>query len=200
MSTETLQSILEIAFPLLLIMDPVGNGAMCLSMLGEYSPRRQRAIIGRELVIALVIILLFMILGEGLLGVLEIHQSTLRMAGGVILFIISMKMVFPRGGDEEPDPNFSDPFIVPIAVPFIAGPSCLAAVMVYAHRDQLVVVGAAILVAWAGTAAIMLMVPWLTRVLGMRGLRAMERLMGLILILMSFQMLEDGVKLFIANL
>lgn len=199
MTTQTLRAIIEIAFPLFLIMDPVGNGAMCLSMLGEYSPRRQRTIIGRELLFALGIILLFMYLGEGLLGVLDIHQSTLRMAGGVILFIISMKMVFPQSGGEEPDPHFSDPFIVPIAVPFIAGPSCLAAVMVYAHRDDLTVVGAAILLAWAGTAAFMLMVPWLTRVLGTRGLRAMERLMGLVLILMSFQMLEDGVRLFIAS-
>lgn len=200
MTIETLQTIIEIAFPLFLIMDPVGNGAMCLSMLGDYSPRRQRAIIGRELVIALVIILLFMVLGEGLLGLLDIHQSTLRMAGGVILFIISMKMVFPQAGAEEPDPHFSDPFIVPIAVPFIAGPSCLAAVMVFAHRDELMLVGAAILLAWAATAAFMLLVPWMTRIMGQRGLRAMERLMGLILILMSFQMLEDGVRLFIDSL
>ncbi|BBD08676.1 MarC family protein [Desulfovibrio ferrophilus] len=200
MTIETLQAIIEIAFPLFLIMDPVGNGAICLSMLGDFSPKRQRTIIGRELLFALGIILMFMYVGEGLLGVLDIHQSTLRMAGGVILFIISMKMVFPSSTGDEPDPQSADPFIVPIAVPFIAGPSCLAAVMVYAHRDSLMIVGAAIMLAWVATAAFMLMAPWLTRVLGTRGLRAMERLMGLILILMSFQMLEDGVRLFITSL
>jgi multiple antibiotic resistance protein len=191
--------VMEIAFPLLLIMDPVGNGAMCLSLLGKHSPRRQRRIIGRELVFALVIIVAFMFLGEGLLAVLDIRQSTLRMAGGVILFIISMRMVFPQA-EGETDPDMGDPFIVPIAVPFIAGPSCLAAVMVYAHRDGPGVVFPAICAAWAATAALMLATPLLSRVLGKRGLRAMERLMGLILILMSFQMLEDGVRLFIADL
>ena len=132
---EHLSTIVAIAFPLFLIMDPVGNGAMCLSILGKHSPRRQRRIILRELIFALLIIVGFMYLGEGLLSVLNIHQSTLRMAGGVILFIISMKMVFPQAEGETTDPDIGDPFIVPIAVPFIAGPSCLAAVMVYAHRD-----------------------------------------------------------------
>ncbi|WP_461208370.1 MarC family protein [Desulfocurvus sp. DL9XJH121] len=195
-----LSTLMEIAFPLFLIMDPVGNGALCLSLLGNHSPRRQRRIILRELLFALVVIVGFMFLGEGLLGILGIRQSTLRMAGGVILFIISMRMVFPSAEGEAADPDLGDPFIVPIAVPFIAGPSCLAAVMVYAHRDGPGVVFPAICLAWAATAALMLAIPALNRALGRRGLRAMERLMGLVLILMSFQMLEDGVRLFIASL
>lgn len=193
-------AIIEIAFPLFLIMDPVGNGALCLAMLGGHSPRRQRRIILRELLFALAVLAGFMFLGEGLLGLLDIRQSTLRMAGGVILFIISLRMVFPQAEGDQADPDMRDPFIVPIAVPFIAGPSCLAAVMVYAHRDGPSVVFPAICLAWAATAAGMLAMPWLTRVLGRRGLKAMERLMGLVLILMSFQMLEDGVRLFIADL
>jgi len=200
MQQPALQAILEIAFPLFLIMDPIGNGVICLTILKDFPPRRQRAIILRELAFALAIIVLFMYLGEGLLGLLDIHQSTLRMAGGVILFIISMKMVFPQSDDALSDPHLTDPFIVPIAVPFVAGPSCLAAVMVYAHRDSQAVLLPAIGAAWAATLAFMLLAPALTRVLGAKGMRAMERLMGLVLILMSFQMLEDGVRLFIASL
>lgn len=200
MNQAYLQAVLEIAFPLFLIMDPVGNGVICLSMLKEYPPKRQRAIILRELLFALIIIVGFMYLGEGLLGMLDIHQSTLRMAGGVILFIISMKMVFPQTEEGASDPHLSDPFIVPIAVPFLAGPSCLAAVMVYAHRDAESVLLPAIGAAWVATAAFMLLTPAMTRVMGKKGMRAMERLMGLILILMSFQMLEDGVRLFIKSL
>lgn len=200
MTQAYLQAVLEIAFPLFLIMDPVGNGVICLTILKEHSPRRQRRIILRELVIALGIIVGFMYVGEGLLGLLDIHQSTLRMAGGVILFIISLKMVFPQSESEFADPTMKDPFIVPIAVPFIAGPSCLAAVMVYAHRDAASLVLPAIGGAWAASLGLMLLTPYMTRVLGNKGMRAMERLMGLILILMSFQMLEDGVRLFIHSL
>lgn len=199
MTSQYILQIFEIAFPLFLIMDPIGNGVVCLAMLKDYSPKKQRAIILRELVFALLIIIFFMYLGEGLLELLSIKQSTLRMAGGAILFIISMKMVFPQSDNELADPA-ADPFIVPIAVPFIAGPSCLAAVMVYAHRDALTVVTPAIALAWAGTVGLMLLTPALTRIFGKKGMRAMERLMGLILILMSVQMMEDGIRLFIERI
>lgn len=194
-------AVFEIALPLFLIMDPVGNASICLALLRDYEPRRQRRVILRELLFALAIVFLFYFIGEGLLGALEIEQSTLRVAGGVILFIISLKMVFPRDG-EEVEPPVRDPFIVPIAVPLIAGPSLLATVMVFARRapggGALVLL--AILAAWAGTAVIMLVAPALTRVLGARGMRAAVRLMGLVLILMAVQMLEDGVRLFLLSL
>ncbi|NJB67620.1 multiple antibiotic resistance protein [Desulfobaculum xiamenense] len=198
---ELIRSIFELAFPLFLIMDPIGNGAVSLSLLRNYTPGRQRAIIVRECVFALMVVMLFQYLGEGLLGMLDIGQSTLRMAGGVILFVISMKMVFPPSEGETPESSATDPFIVPIAVPLIAGPSLLAAVMLYAHRpESSAILLPAIVVSWTATVVIMLLIPVLTRLLGRRGLRAAERLMGLILILMSFQMLEDGVRLFIQSL
>ncbi|HKK33945.1 MAG TPA: MarC family protein [Desulfomicrobiaceae bacterium] len=189
----------EIAFPLFLIMDPIANSATCLAILKEFSPVRQRRIIFRELAIALGIIIMFHFLGEGLLTLLGIQQSTLRVAGGVILFIISMRLVFPA--PEENVVPGGDPFFVPIATPFIAGPSLLAAVMVYSRREEggMVVLGA-ILIAWLGSLGVMLAAPSLQRVLGKRGIRAAERLMGLILILLSVQMLEDGVRMFLGEL
>lgn len=199
--SSMIQSIFELAFPLFLIMDPIGNGAISLSILKDHSPARQRAIILRECIFALLIILTFQYLGEGLLSLLDIGQSTLRIAGGAILFVISMKMVFPPANGESAEPAVSDPFIVPLAVPLIAGPSLLAAVMVYAHRgDTTTLLLPSIVIAWTATLIIMLLMPLLSRVLGPKGLRAAERLMGLILILMSFQMLEDGIKLFIESL
>lgn len=194
-----LLQLFEIAFPLFLIMDPIANSATCLAILKDFSPVRQRRIIFRELLIALGIIILFHFLGEGLLILLGIQQSTLRVAGGVILFIISMRLVFPS--PEENGIPDKDPFIVPIATPFIAGPSLLAAVMVYSRREEggLVVLGA-ILIAWLASLGVMLAAPSLQRVLGKRGIRAAERLMGLILILLSVQMLEDGVRMFLGEL
>lgn len=193
--------IFEIAFPLFLIMDPVGNGAISLSLLKNQAPARQRSIILRECLFALLVILVFMYIGEGLLALLDIGQSTMRIAGGAILFIISMKMVFPPAEADNADAMDDDPFFVPIAVPLIAGPSLLAAVMVYAHRpDNNTILLSSIVVAWTATAIIMLLIPVLTKLLGRRGLRAAERLMGLILILMSCQMLEDGIRLFVHSL
>ncbi len=199
MAAEFSMKIFEIAFPLFLIMDPLGNLPVCLSMLKEFSPQRQRRILLRELLFALGIIILFMYLGAGLMKVLNIHQSTLRIAGGVILFIISMKMIFPKPESNGTEAE-KDPFIVPIAVPLFAGPSLLAAVMVYGSRDNAdMSVLTGVMAAWAATFIIMMTGPTLARLLGRRGLRACERLMGLILILLAVQMLEDGIAFYINN-
>ncbi|ACS81084.1 MarC family protein [Maridesulfovibrio salexigens] len=200
MEAGQLSTIFEIAFPLFLIMDPLGNLPVCLSMLREYSPSRQRKILLRELFFALGIIILFMYLGAGLMKMLNIHQSTLRIAGGVILFIISMKMIFPKP-ESSADDSEKDPFIVPIAVPLFAGPSLLAAVMVYGSKgDAGINVLSGVLIAWAMSFIIMMTGPTMARILGKRGLRACERLMGLILILLSVQMLEDGIAYYITNI
>ncbi|MFW6323871.1 MAG: MarC family protein [Desulfovibrionales bacterium] len=190
----------EMILTFFLIMDPVGNAVITVAILKEFPVRRQRRIIFREMVIALLIILVFTFIGDFFLNLLNIGPSTLRVAGGIILFIISLKMVFPRS-DEFHEPSEGDPFIVPIAVPFIAGPSLIAAVMLYAHRQGGgVMVPGAVLTAWIATTAIMVFSPTLKRVLGQRGLRAAERLMGLLLIFLSVQMLEDGIRLFITSL
>jgi len=199
MESGQLSTIIEIAFPLFLIMDPLGNLPVCLSMLREYSPSRQRRILLRELFFALGIIILFMYMGAGLMNMLNIHQSTLRIAGGVILFIISMKMIFPKP-ESVSDEVEKDPFIVPIAVPLFAGPSLLAAVMVYGSKGGAGLnVLSGVLIAWGMSFIIMMTGPTMARVLGKRGLRACERLMGLILILLSVQMLEDGIAYYINN-
>lgn len=200
METGQLSTIFEIAFPLFLIMDPLGNLPVCLSMLRDYSPSRQRKILLRELFFALTITILFMYLGAGLMKILNIHQSTLRIAGGVILFIISMKMIFPKP-ESAAEETEKDPFIVPIAVPLFAGPSLLAAVMVYGSKgDAGPNVLSGVLIAWGMSFIIMMTGPTMARILGKRGLRACERLMGLILILLSVQMLEDGIAYYITNI
>lgn len=203
----SLQAVFEIALPLFLIMDPIGNAALCLPMLSEHSPDRQRRILMRELIFALIIIFIFHYFGEWLLGVLSIHQSTLRLSGGIILFMIAIKMVFPQAGESVVEVD-RDPFIVPIAVPLIAGPSALAAVMLYAHRaaqDSHGWIGSpevllGIVSAWVATFVIMMSSPSLLKYLGKRGMRAAERLMGLILVFLAVQMLEDGVMMYVGTL
>ena len=193
--------LLSTAFALFLLMDPLGNVPIFISILKEIDPKRQRVIILRELLIALGIIIAFNFLGDVLLDFLHIDQSTLLIAGGIILFIISLKLVFPDKSPSHVVPSIDkEPFIVPLAVPLVAGPAVLAAVMLYAHQEEneWITIGAIIL-AWLASTLILLSATFLKKVLGDRGLIACERLMGLLLILISVQMFLGGVHLFMLH-
>lgn len=193
---DSYRTIFEIALPLFLIMDPIGNVAACIAILRDFSAKQQMLIILRELLFALAIMIFFQFLGGAILKILDLEQSTLRLAGGVVLFIISLKMVFPeeRGSLQRVE---KDPFFVPIATPFIAGPSLLAAIMLYSRQEEgSLILFAAIMLAWLATSGIMLLATSLKDKIGPRGSRAAERLMGLILVLLSVKMMEEGVRMF----
>lgn len=190
-----------IAFSLFLLMDPVGNIPLYISFLKNVKRGRQNAVIFRELLIALGVIILFSFLGEGLMDFLSIQNDTIQIAGGIILFLISLKMIFPKAHHETEDmPHDGEPFIVPLAIPLVAGPSVLAAVMIYTKQEtsNWVMIGA-ILLAWLASLLILLSAPWLKDRLGWRGIAACERLMGLILILISVQMFLAGLASFMGR-
>lgn len=187
-----------IAFSLFLLMDPIGNIPFYISFLKGLDPKRQRVVIFREMLIALLIIILFTFIGDGLMGFLHIQNDTVQIAGGVILFLLCLKMIFPPPHDSHENlPHDSEPFIVPLAVPLVAGPAVLAAVMIYAKQENnsFIMMGA-IAIAWAASLIILLGSSYLKKILGWRGILAMERLMGLILILISVQMFLSGLSAF----
>jgi multiple antibiotic resistance protein len=194
--------IFAIAFSLFLLMDPIGNIPLYISFLKGVEARRQKVVIVRELLIALAIIILFSFLGNELMDFLKVSSDTIQIAGGIILFLICLKMIFPSQPAEnhETVPHAGEPFIVPLAVPLVAGPSVLAAVMIYSRQEMqpLVMIGA-ILLAWAVSLLILLSASWLKNLLGWRGILAMERLMGLILTLIAVQMFLSGLSTFIKN-
>ncbi|MCI5052575.1 MAG: NAAT family transporter [Simkaniaceae bacterium] len=194
-SGATPNTALSLAISMFLLMDPIGNVPMFLATLKDLSPSRQRRVIFRELVIALIVIILFAFVGEYLLKILDISQPSLLISGGIILFLIALKMIFPP--DKETTGAIQkEPFIVPLAIPLIAGPSVLAAVMVYSrHLQQGWVLYISIFMAWVVTAIVLLAASNLKKALGERGLIACERLMGLILTLISVQMFLEGVAL-----
>ena len=166
----------------------------------RYRSKRQRQIILRELVIALSSSCYFISLGDALLGFLNVTLPTILVSGGIILFLIALKMVFPRGRDPDVDlPQEKEPFIVPLAVPLVAGPAVLAAVILYSgqHKQDLMLPLTSIVVAWAVSTAILLTSAFWKRVLGWRGLIALERLMGLILTLIAVQMFLEGFDMFL---
>jgi MarC family membrane protein len=194
-------SLFSIAFSLFLLMDSIGNIPFYISFLKKLPPHRQRVIIFRELLIALIIIIFFNFIGEGLMKFLKVETDTIQIAGGIILFLLCLKMIFPPAHNhEESLPHDLEPFIVPLAVPLIAGPSVLAAVMIYSRQEpnNFIMVGA-ILIAWGASLLILLGSSYLQKILGWRGIIAIERLMGLVLTLIAVQMFLSGVSAFISR-
>jgi multiple antibiotic resistance protein len=195
METMTL---LSLAFSLFLLMDSIGNIPCYITFLKHIPPKRQSFIIFREMIIALLIIVLFMFLGDGLMLFLHIEHDTLQIAGGIILFLICLKMIFPPATDSnEKLPKESEPFIVPLAIPLIAGPSVLATVIIYAKQVDTSVLMGAILISWAASLLVLLSSSILQKILGWKGIIAIERLMGLVLALIAIQMFLSGISSFI---
>jgi MarC family membrane protein len=198
---DTLTNILSMAFSLFVLMDPVGNIPIFLAVLKEVPPRRQPVIILRELVLALIIILLFYFIGDGILTAFHVTQDAVMISGGIILFLVALKMIFPVAKDAEPThPHDKEPFLVPLAVPMVAGPAVLAVVMLYSHQATgHVTVVSAILIAWIVSTLILLASSLLKKLLGWRGITACERLMGLVLTLIAVQMFLEGIKVFMGR-
>lgn len=191
---------LSIAFTLFLLMDPIGNIPLYISFLKGLHPKKQRAVIFRELLIALFIIILFNFVGDGLMNFLHVENDTIHMAGGLILFLICLKMIFPPPHNPEDSlRQDTEPFIVPLAVPLVAGPSVLAAVMIYAKQEGSFIMVGAILLAWFVSLLILLSSSFLKKILGWRGIIALERLMGLVLTLIAMQMFLTGLNSFMSR-
>ena len=187
-------TIASAALLLFLILDPLGNIPVFLSMLRRLSPQRQRIVLARELLIALLVLMAFLWAGKYALEVMHLRQESVAIAGGIVLFLIGIRMIFPPQGGlmgEIPD---GEPFIVPMAVPLVAGPSGMAAVMLMGSNepDRLGEWSLALLIAWGATAAILFSATYLYKLLGLRALTAIERLMGMLLVAISVQMLLDG--------
>lgn len=185
---------------LFLILDPLGNIPAFISILDPLPAAQRRRVILRELLIALGILLVFLFAGHAVLRFLGLQQPSLSIAGGVILFLIALNMVFPSRG-LQPDLEREDPFIVPLAVPLIAGPSAIAALLLLAtsHPSRLWEWAGALGIAWVAYAVILLASPRIMDVLGRRGLRALEKLMGMILIMIAVQMLLNGISEYLST-
>lgn len=185
---------------LFLIMDPLGNVPVFLSVLKSVPQERRRKIVVREVLIAYGVLLIFLLIGDHALRVLHIEQETISIAGGIVLFLIAMRMIFPQSGSYSDAPE-GEPLVVPLAIPLIAGPSAMAALLLLQRASQ----GGsgnlwlAMTIAWALTAAILIAAPFFYRILGERGLTAMERLMGMVLVMISVQMFLDGIRAFLTR-
>ncbi|MBI3283668.1 MAG: MarC family protein [Burkholderiales bacterium] len=188
---------------LILVTDPFGNVPIFVSALSHVAPERRWRVVVRECAIAFVLLLLFMFFGKHFLSALQLSEVSLRIGGGVILFLIALRMVFPQEGgifgDVEGD---HEPFIVPLAIPALAGPSALATVLLFSsdsRRDLALHVAAltAVALVWL---IVLLSAERMQKVLGERAMTAFERLMGLILTAMSVEMLLAGIREYLKTL
>lgn len=196
------QEIASVAVTLFFIMDPLGNVPIFHAVLAHFDPARRRRIVARELVIALVILLAFLFAGNSILKFLGLSQSSLNIAGGILLFIISLRMIFPGRRSSYVEDEDDEPFIVPLAIPLIAGPSTIAILLLLSSTqpDRLFEWSVALLAAWGASTVLLVASPFFMRVLGNRGSRAVERLMGMILVILATQMLLNGIRDFVASL
>jgi multiple antibiotic resistance protein len=188
------------AITLFLVMDPLGNIPIFLSLLEGMEPRRRRHIIMREMLIALGVLTVFLFLGKYILAGLNVSEPALSIGGGVVLFLIALRMIFPgtEPGGAVPIPD-QEPLLVPLAVPLVAGPSAMAMVILFAtqYPGRVMTWFLALLIAWFASAIILLSAELLRRYLGRRVITAVERLMGMILITVAIEMLLGGIQTFL---
>ncbi|MBK4775760.1 antibiotic transporter [Candidatus Pantoea edessiphila] len=186
---------------LLLIMDPLGNLPIFMSILKYIDPKRRKVILIREMIISLIIMVMFLFLGESILNFLNLRTESVSISGGIILFLIAIKMIFPSSEDNNTVFTAGDeePFLVPLAIPLVAGPSLLATLMMLAHQyyNQMHVIIISILIAWLLTLIILLLSELFLRILGEKGVNALERLMGLVLVILATQMFLDGIRVYL---
>jgi len=185
---------------LFLIMDPLGNIPLFLALLKDVPPKRRRYVMVRELLIALAVLVAFLLGGQYILKLLQLRPESVSIAGGIVLFLIGIRMVFPPAeGGIFGATGEGEPFIVPMAIPGIAGPSAMAALLLLTNSQpgRTAEWGLALFAAWLGVALILLSSTFLFRWLGESVLTALERLMGMLLIALSVQMFLSGLTAYL---
>jgi MarC family membrane protein len=181
---------------LFLVMDPLGNILLFVTALQNVPAARRKRVVTRELLIAYAVLVVFLFTGEHLLRALNISGSALTIAGGIVLFLIALRMVFPSAENTLAEHVQGEPFLVPLAIPYVAGPSTLATLLLLMSREPqrwpewLL----ALTLAWLASAAILVLGGRVGKFLGKRGLLALERLMGLLLVALAVQMSIEGLR------
>lgn len=190
--------IFQYALTFFLVTNPIGNVPMLLALLKNYPFEKQRKILIREGLFALLIALFFQYCGEVFLGALNVQNYALTLCGGILLFLLALSMIFPKHQQMQSALTQQEPFFVPIATPLLAGPGVLSIIMLTAKQENdNLWVSSAILMAWVGVIAVLVTAPYLQRILGRRGLIALEQIMGLLLSMMAMEMIIKGIALFL---
>ncbi|HEX2582626.1 MAG TPA: MarC family protein [Chlamydiales bacterium] len=191
------ESFATVAFTIFFVLNATGQIPLFLALLTRFDHKRQLKIITRELIIALVILLMFTFFGDWILKVLGISRATIAIAGGILLFLISLTMIFPKP-QEQAEHLTQEPMVIPLAIPVITGPGAITTVMTYAHNTgRPMMVAGAVICAWIPSLIILLLGSYIKKILGERGLIAVERVGGMLVCLIGLNMSTTGILLLV---
>jgi len=184
-----------------IVTNPIGNSPTIIALVKDHTIRDQQKILFRESLIALLLAVFFLFLGETFLNCLNVQNYALKISGGILLFIVSLNMIFSSRSEAKVDKPKQDPFIVPIATPLLSGAGLLAMIMLYSKQERHdMKILAALLLAWVGITGVLVAAPYIQLFLGRRGLLAMEQLMGMLLAMLAIEMIVQGSSLFLTVL
>lgn len=196
-------SVLQLAIIFFTVTNPIGNSPAIIALIKDHSIREQQKILLRESLFAMLLAIFFLFLGETFLSCLNIQNYSLRISGGVLLFIVALKMIFSGRSEEEGkvEKPKHDPYIVPIATPLLSGAGLLTMILIQAKQEANdMKIFLAILLAWVGVTGVLVAAPYLQVFLGVRGLSALEQLMGMLLAMIGIEMIVQGSSLFLTAL
>lgn len=181
---------------LLLVLDPLGSLPIFIPVMGQVPHKRRRWVALREVGIAFAVLFGFMFLGEGFLRVMHLSERSLEVAGGVILLMVAIRMIFSHEGGVYGTPEGKEPLIFPLAVPLLAGPSAMATVLLLASRqpERMVTWVGALACAMAVSLLVLLLCDRIRRWVGDSVVSALEKLMGLVLTAIAVEMILAGLK------
>ncbi len=182
---------------LFFVIDPIGNIPIFLSVLSKVEKRKRRWILLREMVIGFGVLMTFLLMGKYLLEALHLSVAALQLSGAAVLFIIALSLVFPKERSLFHSDEQETPLIVPLAIPMIAGPSTIAVLILLASSEpeRTHIWALALSIAWLISLIILMCAQPIASLVGRRGIIAMERLVGMLLIMVSAQMLIDSIGL-----
>jgi multiple antibiotic resistance protein len=194
-------SVLSIALAFFLITNPIGNTPAILALVKDYDPARQRKILLRESLLCALLALFFLFMGDSFLSLIQVKSYTVNFCGGVILVLVALGMIFPKQAESEAAASQREPFLVPIATPILAGGGLFTTIMLYAKEEgDLFKVFTAIVISSVAVTLVLLIAPTLQRLLGKRGMIALEQLMGMVLLMLSTELLVKGATIFLQSL
>lgn len=194
-------NIFSIALAFFITANPIGSAPAILSLIKDLPFERQRFILIREALLALVLAFFFQFLGEAFFKAIGISSYAVSFCGGILLFIVSLKLIFPSPSDHPTmKPVHEEPLMVPIATPLISGPGLLTMIMLYSQQNSFTTISLALLITWVGVTGVLAAAPYIQKTLGKRGMLALEQLMGMTLSMIAFELFTTGIQLYLKTL
>jgi multiple antibiotic resistance protein len=191
--------LVPLSINLFIISNPIGNSPAVLAMIKDFPLERQKKIMIREGLIALFIAFFAQFFGEWFLSLLGLKQYAVALCGGILLFLVAISLLFPKPQENVKELK-KEPFVVPIATPLLTGPSMIAIIMLKSQEiSGFATLSLSLLIAWCGVMPVLLFTPYLQKALGKRGVIALEQFMGMILTMLSLEMILKGIQLYVLN-